>query len=362
VTADDALRVDVIDVERVQTGAAGAAGGGGGAPGPARSDLAAVRRMSALLNRPQAGLVIALGILVLYLAATQERFIAADNLSNMMRTNVVLFIVAIGATPVLIVGVIDLSPGAVLALTTISYGTVVGTVPDPLAVPLAIIAASLAVMLINGLPVARFGMEPFVVTLATSVLLRGIANLTTKGQTKILNDIPVATALADRSVGPVPIAFFVAGALTLLFGWILRSTYLGRDIYAVGGNREAAAMSGIPVRRVMIIAYGMLGACAGLAAVVQAGRLASAAPSAGIGLELLALAAVLLGGTRLGGGQGTIFGTVVGVAFLAVVDNGLTISGVSQFWKDVVTGAVLFAAVVLARLQRHLQGAGGSPS
>ena len=307
-----------------------------------------------VLSHPVIGLTAALLLLVLLLTVTQERFLTAANLSNLLRTNAVLAVLAVGVTPIVLVGAIDLSPGALLALTAVLYGFLQQAVPDPVAVVAAVAIATLVGAVVNGIPVARWGLEPFVVTLATMVFFRGLANVLTQGQTRVLDGAHVAATLAEGEIGPVPVPLLVVGLVVAATAYVLHRTYLGRDVYAIGGNREAARLAGIRVSRVQVATYAMAGFAAGLAAVLQAGRLASVAPSAGTGLELLAIAAVLLGGTRLGGGRGSVLGTVVGVLFLATIDNGLTITGVSQFFKDVVTGTVLFLAVLFDRVQRHL--------
>jgi len=140
----------------------------------------------------------------------------------------------------------------------------------------------------------------------------------------------------------------------LIFWALLRFTYFGRDVYAVGGNPEAAALSGISVARVRIAGFGLLGAAGGAAAVLQAGQLSSVAPTAAVGLELTAIAAVLLGGTSLAGGKGGVIGTSVAVLFLGSLSNGLDLGGISSFWQNVVTGFILFTAVGFDQLRGQL--------
>jgi ribose transport system permease protein len=188
--------------------------------------------------------------------------------------------------------------------------------------------------------------------LATLTIYRGLANVLTEGQTELIPDSPIVEVLAEGSVGPVPIPALIGIAVIVGFVYLLRFTYFGRNIYAIGGNEEAARLAGIRVVLIKMSVYGLLGLTVGLATVLQTGRLAAASPTVGSGLELVALAAVLLGGTHLGGGQGSVAGTVVGVLLLATIHNGLTISGVSLFWQGVITGAVLLVAVGFDRFRR----------
>ena len=198
-------------------------------------------------------------------------------------------------------------------------------------------------------------MSFFVVTLATLSLLRGAVFVYTEGETERVPDDVVAS-IGDGKLGglSVPILLMIAVFAVSIF--VLHYTRFGRAVYAVGGNKEAARLSGINVAMVIVAVYAISGFFAGMAGVVQTGRLGAAAPVAGTGIELSAAAAVLLGGTSFSGGSGGVGGTVVGVLFIGVLRNGLGLMGVSAFWQDVVTGIILIAAISIDRVSQLREG------
>jgi ribose transport system permease protein len=223
-----------------------------------------------------------------------------------------------------------------------------------LACVLTILAGGVVSAVFNGLPIGIGRMNPFVVTLGTSAIFYGAANLITNGNTEVINNATLINALASNKVGPIPVAVVVMLVVLGAFWWTLRYTYYGRNVFAVGGNAEAATLAGVSVARVRITAFFLLGLCAGVAAILEAGQLSSVAPTAGTGLELQAVTAVLLGGTMLSGGKGGVIGTGVAVLFLGTIQNGLDISGVSAFWQNVVTGTVLVVAIGFDQLRQRL--------
>lgn len=321
-----------------------------GPPPGAPTKVSLVRRVA---TSTLTGLVTIWIITFAYFSLTQDRFLTGGNLRNMLEENAVVFVVAIAETMIVLMAGIDLSSGGLLALTGLiltmsNHGT-----PEWLAILLTILGAGLLGGIVNGLPIGRFGMNAFVVTLGSLTIFRGLANVTTNGNTYVLDHAAIATKLSTEDLGPFPFAVVVMAVVFGLFYFLLRWTFFGRDIYAIGGNQEAAALAGVRVTRVKVTAYALLGLVVGLAAVLASGRLSSAAPSSGTGLELLAVAAVLLGGTSLGGGRGSVVGTAIAVLFLATIDNGLRISGVSSFWENVVTGVILIVAVGLAQLRNY---------
>lgn len=289
-----------------------------------------------------------------YFAATQPNFTRASNVSSTLVQNSVLFVVAIAMTVILLSGAVDLSIGGIVALTGLVVTLSNHGVPPWLAVALTVVAGIALSAIVNGLPVGLANMNPFVVTLGTAAVFTGIANVVTGGNTWIVEDAALINDLANKKIGPVPFAVVVMLVVLLVFAWLLRYTYFGRNVYAVGGNPEAAKLAGISTARVRIVAFALLGATGGIAAVLQAGQLSSVAPTAGLGLELNAVAAVLLGGTSLGGGKGSVWGTAIAVLFLATVKNGLDVAGVSSFWQGVVTGSVLVLAVGFDQLRERL--------
>jgi ribose transport system permease protein len=282
---------------------------------------------------------------IVYFAATEDRFLRGPNITSMLEQNSVLFTVAMAETIILLTGAVDLSVGGMLALVGLVLTLGNHGVPPWLACLLTVLAGGALSAVFNGLPIGLAKMNPFVVTLGTAAVFVGIANVLTDANTEVINNPALINAIASNKVGPIPIAVIVMLAVLGTFWWLLRYTYFGRNVYAVGGNAEASTLAGISIARVRIIAFLLLGFAAGIAAILEAGQLSSVAPSSGAGLELQAVAAVLLGGTMLAGGKGGVVGTAVAVLFLGTVQNGLDISGVSSFWQNVVTGTVLVVAV-----------------
>jgi len=292
---------------------------------------------------------------VIYFWITEPRYLTGSNISNMLQQNSILFVVALAETVILLMGAVDLSIGGMVVLIGLVLLWINHGIPSVLVIILTVVAGAALSALVNGVPIGGWRMNPFVVTLGTAAVFRGLANVFTGGgNTKIINNPGFVSTLANGSVGPIPAAVIVMAVALLIFWALLRFTYFGRDVYAVGGNPEAAALSGISVARVRIAGFGLLGAAGGTAAVLQAGQLSSVAPTAAVGLELTAIAAVLLGGTSLAGGKGGVIGTSVAVLFLGSLSNGLDLGGISSFWQNVVTGFILFTAVGFDQLRGQL--------
>jgi ribose transport system permease protein len=292
---------------------------------------------------------------VVYFGTQQSRYLTEANITSMLEQYSVLFTVAMAETIILLCGAVDLSVGGMVGLVGLLLTLGNGTVAPWLALVITIAGGGLLSAIVNGIPIGFVKMNPFVVTLGTSTIFLGAANLiTNSGETKLLDDPALLNSIASDKVGPIPIAVLVMAATLAVLWLLLRYTYFGRNVYAVGGNSEAATLSGISVARVRIIAFLILGFAAGIAAILQAGQLSSVAPTAGAGLELQAIAAVLLGGTALGGGRGSVLGTAVAVLFLGSLQNGLDVSGVSSFWQEIVTGTVLVVAVGFDQVRRGI--------
>jgi ribose transport system permease protein len=337
-------------------------------PDATTATTAAAGRASAAgraLRRAHGALATYLGVggvllvAVVVLAATQPTFATPDNLVNVLETNAALLLVAVGLTFVLLVGGFDLSVGGLLALTGVLLAMLLHAGAPPYAAMAAVVAvAAVLGAATNGLLVGRAGLSFFVVTLGTMSVFRGGALLLTGGESQGLYDVPQVVAVGTARVLGLPVTVGVSVGAFVAAVLITRYTGFGRMLYAVGGNPEAARLAGIKVAAVRAAAYTICAGLAGLAAVLQTGRLAAASPTSASGIELVAAAAVLLGGTSFAGGQGGMVGTLLGVLFLGVLANGLTISQVSAFWQNVITGTVLVVAVVLDRLRARREAVG----
>jgi ribose transport system permease protein len=300
------------------------------------------------------GVLVALVVVCVYLSLTQEVFLTWDNLMNVAKSNSVVFVLAIGATFVIISAGLDLS----IASAATAAGMILGLAMDAgWSIVLALAATALFgafLGLLNGVMIAKLRISFLVVTLGTLSIYQSFALVVNGGQTISVFGKPGFAVLGDfvnDEIGPFPILLVFDLVLLLIAGGVLRYTGLGRSIFAVGSNPEAARLNGIDVGRVVLATYAVAGLTAGLASIVQVGRLTGASPQADPTLLLTVIAAVLIGGTAYTGGEGGVLGTLIGVLFLGVVQNGLTLSDVSSFWQGTVSGAILIAAVGLGVLR-----------
>ncbi|MBY6089861.1 ABC transporter permease [Pseudooceanicola sp. 502str34] len=303
--------------------------------------------------RRYAGVGAALVVLIVFLSLTQENFLKYNNIMNILRTNAVMFVAAVGLTFVIVSQGLDLSVGSMTALGGVILAELltsgVGAWP---AIVLTILACTALGALVNGGLIAYGGFNFFVVTLAMLQLLRGAALVLSNGSpTSTFMWAPVQW-VGDGRIGALPVPVLIAALIGVIGYAVMRWTRFGRAVYAVGGNETAARLAGIDVRRVRLTVYAISAACAGVSAVMLTGRLTSSQPvSAAVGLELSAAAAVLLGGASFAGGSGNIGGAAIGVLFLGVLANGITLAGVPSYWQGIATGLVLIAAIALDRIR-----------
>ena len=300
--------------------------------------------------RRHTGVLVALVLLCVYLSITQDVFLTWGNLTNIAKSNSVVFLLAIGATFVVISGGIDLS----VASAATAAGMILGlTMEAGWSVVAALAATALFggfLGLVNGLLITKLRISFLVVTLGTLAIYQSFALIVSDGQTITVFGKPGFSVLSDfvnNDIGPFPVLLIFDLVVLLIAGGVLRYTGFGRALFAVGSNPEAARLNGIDVARIVLLTYGIAGLAAGVASVVQVGRLTGAAAQADPTLLLTVVAAVLIGGTAFTGGEGGVFGTLIGVLFLGVLQNGLTLSDVSAFWHGTVSGVVLIAAVAL---------------
>jgi ribose/xylose/arabinose/galactoside ABC-type transport system permease subunit len=298
-------------------------------------------------------------VLVLFVALfvvftlTQERFATSANIKALLTSAAILWVVAIGLTFVMLAGGFDLSVGSMLALTSIGLGAFVNDwgLPAVVAV-LAALALGAALGAFNGILVGKLGLSFLVVTLGTLILYRGFVNLWSDTRTEQVLSSFLDSLAFDSFLGlPFPVWLMAGTFLVALY--VQRSTYFGRDVYAVGGNADAARLSGIKVARTIIAVYAISGLLAGVGGVLQTARIGAASPQVGEAVLFDAAAAVLLGGTSFAGGIGGVGGTAVGVLFLATLQNGLSVAGIASYWQQIVTGGILLVAVLLDRVQRE---------
>lgn len=294
------------------------------------------------------GSLLGLLVLVLAIALMTERFLTLNNLLNVTRQVSINAIISVGMTIVILTGGIDLSVGSIVALSgSITAGMMAAGQSITAAIAIGLLVG-IVFGVLNGILITSGKIQPFIATLGTMTIGRGITLVYTDGR-------PITGMASDfRFLGggyiagiPVPVVIM---ALIFIAGYImLKRMKFGRYIYAIGGNEEAARLSGINTGYILIMAYTLSGLLSGLGGIILASRLNSAQPTAGMGFELDAIAAVVLGGTSLAGGMGGISGTLIGAMIIGVLDNGLNLLNVSSFYQQVAKGIVILLAVLLDR-------------
>jgi ribose transport system permease protein len=297
------------------------------------------------------GILPILVVIVILFAVLNSSFLRPNNLLNVLRQASINIVLAAGMTLVILTARIDLSVGSILAVTAV-IGLLVSLNPALQAFTIIIpLLAGLGLGVLNGVLIAYLKLPFFIVVLGSMTALRGASYLLADGTTLINNDLNFAW-IGNAYLGPVPWLAVIALLVIFVTWFILKKTVLGVRIYAVGGNPQAARLTGINVNFIIVFVYGMSGLLSGLGGVMTASRLYSASGLLGNGYELDAIASVILGGTSILGGSGSVVGTLVGALIIAVLNNGLTLMNVSFFWQLVVRGVVIVIAVLIERF-RH---------
>ncbi len=307
---------------------------------------------------------LAAGTLLLLVVAfwiASPNFLTISNITTILLSTAVIGILALGTTFVIITGGIDLSLGTGMALCSVVTGLLLVDFGLPLVV--GVIGGILMGALIgavNGFNVTVLGLPPFIATLGMMLIAQGLALVLSGVRPIYLTEVAGFRQIALGTLVPgVPNAVLILFVLTVVFGIVLSKTMLGRITYAIGSNEEATRLSGINTRRWTLGVYVMAGALTGVAGVVIASRLSSAQPQLGVGYELQAIAAVIIGGTSLLGGRGSVLGTLIGALIMSVLINGLRILAIQTEWQNVVVGVVVIIAVYADNLRRRRAQGGG---
>src|SRR5215467_6008465 len=294
--------------------------------------------------------LISLLVLCVVTALLTDRFLSPLNLTNILVQSSIMAVIAMGMTFVIVGGGFDLSVGSTAALS----GCIASMVMLEAGIAAGIMAGA-AVGLANGLVIAFLNVNPFITTLGTMVLVRGVVFLITGGA-PVSGEAGLPSEFvafgSDRFLG-IHYLVWIPAVLLAVLSFVMHATPYGRRIYATGGAREAAYLSGVPVRKVIASTYVWCGALAGVAGVMLAARLQSGQPTAGEFYELTAIAAVVLGGAALHGGEGTLYKSVIGVFIMIVLGNALNLLNVDSYWQRVAVGAVIIAAAAAERLRSH---------
>ena len=309
--------------------------------------------MKNILNRitkiKEFGVFAAFLFLCILLMILSPYFLGVQNIFNVLRQISIIAILAVGQAIIIILGGLDLSIGTVMGLSGVICAILISTGLPPIVVLFIVLAAGGTVGILNGLIITKLKVNAFIVTLGMQYIARATALLITGGLPIWLEgDI---TFLGSGYVGVVPmpvIIMFIVAVAGIVF---TQKTLPGRNIYAVGNNEKAAKLSGIRTDKVKIMAFTIMGVLCGLSGIILAGTLKSAEPTAGLGYELEAIAAVIIGGTSLSGGEGTILGVLIGAALMGVLKNGFVLLGISAYWQIFAIGVVIIGAVAIDSLK-----------
>ncbi len=313
--------------------------------------MAGIKR-SVLKMGPIFGTLLALIVLILILTVVNDRFFTATNMTNVVRQASTLAIAAVGTTMIIISQGLDLSIGSIisfnnvlLAMLIVDYGI------NTLLAILLVLVSGIIMGIINGFFVNYVRIPAMIVTLATMISYGGLAYVISRGYgVNLLRTNPLIE-LGNGAIGPIPISALLVVVLYALMALMLRRTRFGRIIYGLGGNEEMVFLSGISVKKLRVVTYGISGFLAAVSAVVLTGRVAGGHPAGGQGMEMDAIAATVLGGTAITGGVGSVWGTLIGVFIMMVITNGLTLLNVNSYTQIVAKGLIILAAISVSTLR-----------
>lgn len=293
------------------------------------------------------GTIIGLLLLIIIVSLSTQKFMTSSNILNLLKSNSVNAIISCGMLLAILMGEIDISVGSTVGLSGVIGAYMITNLNVP--VPITFFSCLLAgavIGIINGVAISYLKVPAFVATLATQSIGRGLTEIISNGITIRVTEesyVKIGTA----SIGGISIIIIYAGLILLLTWVMLNKTRFGYYIYALGGNKVAAQYSGVNVRLVNMFPYIFIGVLCGLGGIIWCARLGSAAATLGRGFEMDAIAAVVIGGTSMSGGVGTVGGTFIGLLIIGVITNGLNLMGINSFWQEVLKGVIILAAVIL---------------
>ncbi len=295
----------------------------------------------------QYGIFMAFVVVCLLLTFTTSKFLTVSNWTIIITQVSINALLAFGVTFVIITGGIDLSLGSIMAVTGVAAASLAHPDTYPVIVPIAIgLLAGISMGALNGLVITKSKVPPFIVTLGMMTIGRGLALILSKGR-PVSNLSDSFNFIGGGNVAGIPFPIIVLIVTFVVCSVVLKKTILGRYIYAVGGNEQAAKASGIRVNKVKMAVYTICGGLAALAGILLTSRITTGQPNAGVGFELDAIAAAIIGGTSTSGGTGTMTGTLIGALLIGVISNGLDLLNVTSYYQQVVMGAIIIGAVVL---------------
>jgi ribose transport system permease protein len=292
--------------------------------------------------------LVGLLILCIIISFITPRFLSIANIKNVLTQVSVNAVIAIGMSFVILTGGIDLSVGSILAVSGAAAASIIKSTGNLFLAIIVALSIGCVIGLINGVLISKGKIQAFIVTLATMTIFRGVTYVYTNG-TPISGLGQSFSGIGNTMVLglPIPVIFMI-----IVFGigfYILSQTRYGRYLYALGGNEDSARLSGINTNKIKTLVYVICGATAALSGIIVTSRIGSASPNAGVGFELDAIAAVVLGGTSLAGGEGSVVGTIIGALIIGVLNNGLNLMNVSPFYQAIVKGLVILLAVMVEK-------------
>lgn len=328
---------------------------GVGTLSPAAKSMAVRQRLRQLARIQEFGLIVVLAILGVYFSIAAPGFDTSEDIKTIFIYLSVLGVLSVGETLVILAGGFDLSNGAVLAFASSIGATMLADGSNQVLAVVATLGVALGIGLLNGVLVAVLRVNAFIATLGTYLIFSGAAYVYTNSQT-VSFSLNEWVVFGRGNVGFIPAPLIILLAISIVLALVLRYTIFGRSLYAMGGNSQAARLAGIPVKRYMVIVFGISGLSAGVGALIQSSLGAAGSATYTGQLNLQSITAVILGGAALTGGEGGILGTLFGVLITQTILDGLTLMNVSEFYQDVVTGIVLLIAVMLASGRAALAG------
>ena len=317
------------------------------------------KKIGGFLKQPEVSIVIPLLILCIFTTILNPNFLSKSNIADTLNYVSLDFIIAVGMTFTIISGGMDLSVGSTVALGGYITGlSLVNGLPVFLSVLLGLLTGAV-IGLMNGLIIVTFRIPPFITTLGMMYIVKGVVNVLSEGRP--LFPFPDSfNAIAQTRWGGFPVPIFIAFVLLLVSSFILRNTSFGRSVMAVGGNEGAANTSGIDVNKVKVLTYVITAVLAAFSGILLASKSGTATPGAGDGYEMNIIAAVIIGGTSLSGGSGSIISSAIGCALIKVMNNAMVILAIDTYWQNIVIGVIIIVAVILDTVRRNNALKGGT--
>lgn len=304
-----------------------------------------------LIKTRELGLLAILLFIGLGMSISTQTFFTVENMLNIFKQVTLVTIVAVGQTFVITSGGIDLSVGSVLGISSIIMSLFISWgVPIEIAI-LVCLLTGLLIGLANGLMITRLKLPPFIITLGMQSIARGLINVITKGY-PIMIDSPIIMKLGQGNWGVFPIMALFIPIVVITMHWVFNYTVFGNRVKSIGSNENATRLSGINVSRNKTLVYGLSGLLCGLSGLIMTGRLNSGNPNAGLNFDMDSIAAVIVGGTALAGGSGTVLGTMLGALLMGVIRNGLVLLNVNMYWQTVATGSIIILVCTIDSMSK----------